>query len=189
MSAFTVADKLCQYFGGVYDADTHTYRTPQISVPNVGGPIVRRGSPKRDDHAGDYHVTTPAPAGQPIGCLMLILVEQGQEKRVAVAGATSGVKQVRHHVRMHCFLRCESSYSEDAQDASYALVDAIRARIEADRTCGTGGFEAGYGVGFQVGEGGEPWLRWTIAPIHTTPRELSKGYVLLECDADEYIQA
>jgi len=189
MSAASIANQLCVYFGGPYEPSTHTYRTPQISVQGMSGPIVRRAAPKRDDHATDYHVTGSAAAGVPIGCLMLILAEQGSEQRVAMGGAVSGVKQVRHQIRMHAFLRCESSYAEDAQDAEYALVDAIRARIEADRTCGSGGFEAGYGVGFQVGEGGAPWMRWTASPIHTTQRDLSKGYVLVEFMADEYIQA
>jgi hypothetical protein len=90
---------------------------------------------------------------------------------------------------MHCFLRSEAAYVEDLQDATYALVDAIRAHIQADRTCGTGGFEAGYGVGVQVGEGGEPWIRWTISPVWTGPKDLSKGYLLLEFDADQYVQA
>lgn len=185
MSVATVADKLCQYFGGPYDVGTHTYRTPQLSVPNMDGPIVRRAGPKRDDHVTDYSLGNP---GVPIGCLIEILLEGGLERRVAVAGAVSGVKQVRHNVKMYCFLRCEVDYAEDAQDASYALVDSIRRRLEADRTCGTGGFEAGYEVGFQVGEGGEPWIQWKISPIHTV-KELSKGFVFVEFDADEYLQA
>lgn len=189
MSTAGIVDKLCTYFGGAYETVTHTYRTPQISVPGMSGPILRRGAPKVNDHATDYYVTSPLPAGVTMGCLILVTAEQGNEKRVAVAGATSGVKQVRHQIRMHCFLRCEVSYAEDAQDIEYALIDAVRAHIEADRTCGSGGFEAGYGVGFQVGEGGEPWLRWRAAPISTTSRDLSKGYVVFEFEADEYIQA
>lgn len=189
MSAASIVNKLCTYFGGPYDDATHTYRTPQISVPGLSGPILRRGAPKHDDHASDYYVATPLPVGVTMGCLILVIAEQGTEKRVAVAGAVSGVKHVQHQIKLHCFLRCEVSYAEDAQDIEYALIDAVRAHIEADRTCGSGGFEAGYGVGFQVGEGGEPWLRWRAAPISTTSRELSKGYVLFEFAADEYVQA
>lgn len=189
MSIASVIDKMCQYFGGAYDPATHTYRTPQIVVPNMSGPIVRRSAAKHDDHNTDFHVTSPPPVGVPIGCLILVTIEGGTEKRVAVAGATSGVKQVRHSVRMHCFFRAEVAYVEDAQDALNAFVDAVRARLHADRTCGSGGFEAGYDIGFQVGEGGEPWLRWSIAPISTTSKDLSKGYVRFEFDADEYIQA
>lgn len=186
MSAANVADAVCRFFGGAYDATTHTYRTPQVTVPGLDGPIVRRSVPKRDDHTTDYTLGT---AGVPAGCLILVLLERGQEKRVAVAGATSGVKEVRWEVRMHCFLRSVSSYVEDLQDTAYGLLDAIRSHIESDRTLGTGGFEAGYGVGLQAGEGGEPWLRWQVAPVETTVKELSKGYLLVEFDATQYVQA
>ena len=77
---------------------------------------------------------------------------------------------------------------EDIQDYAYALRDAIFARIRADRTCGSGGFEAGYGVGFQIGEGGDPWLGWELA-VATSSAEASKSYLLITCDANEYAQA
>jgi len=186
VSAVNVADQVCTYFGGPYDPTTHTYRTPALSVANLDGPIVRRSVPKRDDHTTDYSLGTP---GVPAGCLILVQLERGQEQRVAVAGAVSGVKHVSWSVRMHCFIRATFEFVEDLQDVCYQLLDAIRARIEADRTLGTGGFEAGYGVGLQAGEGGSPWLRWTVAPVWTNQKDLSKGYLLVEFDADQYIQA
>jgi hypothetical protein len=186
MGAKQVADQLCQYFGGPYVAASHTYSTPQVTVAGLGGPIFRRGVPKRDDHATDFGMTQ---AGIQAGCQSLIILERGKEKRIAVAGAVSGVKLITWSVRMHFFFRAEFAYGEDLQDICYDLLDAIRAHIEADRTCGTGGFEAGYGVGFQVGEGGEPWLSWHISPVDNTAKDLSKGYMLLEFDADQYIQA
>lgn len=182
-----VADGLCTYFGGPYDPDTHTYRTPTFRVDNMNGPVFRRAAPNRDDHDTDYgDLEQP---GTPIGCSVLVILEHGFEHRSAVAGATSGLKHVEWTVRMHGFLRSVSAYAEDVQDAGYALVDAIRARIETDRTCGTGGFEAGYGVGFQVAEGGEPWLRWELSPVFTSPKQLSKQYMMVEFTADQYIQA
>lgn len=187
MSAANAADQLCRYFGGAYDAVTHTYRTPQLSVPGMDGPIVRRAAPKEDDNTSDYSLGNP---GVPVGCLIIILLEEGEEQREALAGPTSGLKHVAWSVRMHCFLRAASAWGEDAQDAQYALLDAIRARIEADRTCGTGGFESGYGVGLQVGEGGSPWLKWKLSPIATDEMAgMSTGYLLVEFNADQYIQA
>lgn len=186
MSTVNVADQICRFFGGPYDSTTHTYRTPQITVSGLDGPIVRRSPPKRDDHNTDYTLGTP---GAPAGCLILVMLERGQEKRSAVAGAVSGLKHVSWSVKLHCFLRSHSTFVEDLQDTVYALLDAIRTHIHADRTLGTGGFEAGYDIGLQAGEGGEPWLRWSIAPVETTPKELSKAYVLVEFDADQYIQA
>lgn len=186
MSGASIANQLCVYFGGPYVAGQHSYRTPQITVPNMD-PVVRRATPKRDDHQGDYFAA-PNP-GVPIGCLIFIHLARGREKRIAVAGATSGVKHVTWNAGLHCFLRCESSYVEDAQDAEYALLDAIRAHIEADRTCGSGGFEAGYGVGFQAGEGDSTGIEWDLSPVVTTPRDLSKAYVSVTFAVSELIQA
>ena len=185
-SAALVADGICSYFGGPYDASNHAYNVPQITVANLAGPVFRRGVPKRDDHQADYGMTQ---AGLPSGCLVMVLLEQGKERRVAVAGAVSGVKLVTWSVKMHCFVRAEVAYGEDLQDTLYDLLDAVRAHIEADRTCGSGGFEAGFGVGFQVAEGGEPWLTWRISPVDNSAKDLSKGYMLLEFEADQYIQA
>lgn len=186
MSAVNVADQVCTYFGGAYDATTRTYRTPALSVTNLDGPIVRRSVPKRDDHNTDYTLGVP---GVPAGCLILVQLERGKEQRVAVAGAISGVKHVSWSVKMHCFIRAAFEFVEDLQDVCYELLDAIRVHIETDRTLGTGGFEAGYGVGLQAGEGGEPWLQWTVAPVWTNKKDLSKGYLLVEFNADQYIQA
>lgn len=183
--AKAVVDGLCQFFGGPYDATTHTYRTPQITVPSLDGPIYRRAAPKRDDKATDYTLGTPGIAA---GCMAWAVAERGKEQRVAMAGATSGLKHVSWSIRMHHFFRATSLFSEDLQDVVYDTLDAERARIESDRTCGTGGFEAGYGVGFQVGEGGEPWIQWTISPVATID-DLSKAYMVIEFNADQYIQA
>src|SRR5205823_5410552 len=72
VSAVNVADQICTYFGGAYDATTHTYRTPQLSVTNLDGPVVRRSPPKRDDHTTDYSLGAP---GVPAGCLILVQLE------------------------------------------------------------------------------------------------------------------
>lgn len=187
MPAASIANQICTFFGGAYDSTTHTYRTPQITVPNAS-PVLRRAAAKRDDHQSDYYaVATP---GMPVGCLIIVLLEGGGDTREAPG--KPGIREVRYTVRMHAFLRCLVPYSEDAQDTQYALLDAVKAKLYTDPTAGSGGFEAGYGQGFQVGEashGGQPWFRWQLSPIDTTERELSKGYLLMEYDAVEFAQS
>lgn len=187
MSSVNTVDQVCKYFGGAYDAATHTYRTPQLAVSGLDGPIVRRSPPRSDDHNTDYHQTGATPGS--MGCSMQVQMLRGQEKRVAVAGAVSGLKHVSWTVNLHSFVRSTTGFVEDLADVMYALLDAIRTHIEADRTLGTGGFEAGYGVGLQAGEGGDPWLRWEGPFMESTPKGLSKGYLLVEFDCDQYIQA
>lgn len=188
MPAASIANQICRFFGGTYDATTHTYRTPQITVPNAS-PVVRRAAPKRDDHQGDYYAVPTD--GMPVGCLILILIEGGSDTRDAPGFPGSGIREVRHTVRMHAFLRCLDNYAEDAQDTEYALLDAVRAKLLTDPTCGSGGLEAGYLTGFQVGEAsrGQSWFRWTLSPVETTPRELSKAYLQMEFEAVEIAQA
>lgn len=187
MSAVVAVDAICKYFGGAYDPTTRTYRTPQISVPNLDGPIVRRSPPKRDDHQADFHQNNATPGNA--GCMLAVQMLRGEEKRVAVAGAVTGIKQVAWTVNLHFMTRASVAYAEDHMDALYALLDAARNHIHADRTLGTGGFEAGYDVGLQAGEGGDPWLRWEGPHVETTPKDLTKGYLMLEFACDQYIQA
>lgn len=185
-SAGTVANQLCTYFGGTYEPTSHTYRSPQITVPGIDGPVFRRSPPVSDDHDTDYYTEHQ----QPIGCLMEVLLEHGSENRVAVAGPTSGLKHVQWICRIHAFLRSNGPFAEDLQDATYELIDAVRAHLQADRTCGSGGFEAGYGVGFQIGEGGDPWLKWVMSPVSTIRTSaLSTQYVMWEFNVDQYVQA
>jgi hypothetical protein len=178
VTAVIVRDTICQFFGGPYDAATRTYRTPQVA----GLGVVRRAWAKNDDH-NDYYLGMPP--GTACGSQMVVQLGDGHEQRVAMAGATSGYKKVAYAVTLNLFLRGEVAYAEDAQDSWYALRDALIAKIRTDRTCGSGGFEAG---GFQVGEGGEPWIRWHMEEANTS-EELSLGYLSIEFEAHEYVEA
>lgn len=186
MTVKAIANQICTFFGGPYDATTHTYRSPQITVANLS-PVFRRAAPKRDDHQSDYWAIPVPPT--PVGCLVGIFLEAGSDKRLAPG--TPGIREVEHTVHMHAFLRAEANYAEDAQDAEYDLLEAIYAKLLTDRTAGSGGIEAGFGIGFQVGEvsSGQPWFRWQLSPVQTTPRELSKAYLHIEFDAVELRQA
>ncbi|MGH3827309.1 MAG: hypothetical protein ACRDQX_09070, partial [Pseudonocardiaceae bacterium] len=115
MSALTVADTIASYFGGPYDPDTHSYRTPQLVVPNVAMGVVRRARPKRVDNT-DFYLGA---AGAPTGCIIYVLVTPGQETREGLGGSLYGLKRVRHDVTMDCLIRSEAPYAEDTQDALY----------------------------------------------------------------------
>ncbi len=178
MTLQSVQNQICVYFGGPYDPLIHAYRTPQVT----GLGTVRRAFPKREDESEFYVGQLP---GSGFGCVMVVWLLEGEEKRIAVAGATDGRKKVRHVAQFHCFIRSRQPYAEDATDGAYALLDGIRARIHADRTCGSGGFESG---GFQVGEGQEPEFRWHMEQGNTS-EDVTKIYLLITTDAVEIIAA
>lgn len=176
MSASTVLNQLCVYFGGAYDYDSRSYRSPRVD----GLGTVRRAFSKRVDHV-DYTLDDIADNG----ALMVVQLSHGDERRVAFGGATSGVKRRHFQADFHVFVRSTAAFAEDAHDFTLDLLDAIIARVHLDRTCGSGGFENG---GFQVGEGDAPGFEWDLAPAETAA-ELTKLYLHITTDVLEYVQA
>ena len=140
MGEVQVINKTCEYFGGsTYDTPTRSYRNPTVS--HLGA--VRRGLPTVVDE-NDYFIGQPP--GTASGSMMVILSPEGQEFRVAMAGATDGLKQCDYALEMRVYIMSTEGYAEDVQDFMRQLRDDIIAKIRLDRTLGSGGFEAGEGV-------------------------------------------
>jgi hypothetical protein len=175
VSASSVLNGLCTYFGGAYDAVTRTYRTPQVA----GLGVVRRAFAK-DDVGADYYLGMAT--GTPTGCQLVVQLPGGAERRTAVP-MVRGWKRVEHRVELHAFLISSQLYGEDAQDDFYALRDALFAKIHADPACGSGGFE---NLGFQVGEG--ELLEWDLAQAEAKAGQ-TRGYLFIKTIAVEYVQA
>jgi len=176
VTAASILNQLCVYFGGAYDDDSRSYRSPQVD----GLGAVRRAFSKRVDHV-DYVLDDIADSG----ALMVVQLSHGDERRVAFGGATSGVKRRHFLADLHVFVRSTAAFAEDAHDFTIGLLDGIIERVHADRTCGSGGFENG---GFQVGEGDAPTFEWDLAPAETSA-ELTKLYLHIVTDVLEYVQA
>lgn len=182
MTVQSVLNQICVYLGGPYDAARRIYANAP-SAPIVAGLYtVKRAWAKQDDHSMYTYGASPHPLS---GAMMVVQIPNGDERRVAVAGATNGLKKVAYRVEMHNYVRSAEPYAEDSQDFGFALKDNIFARLRADRTCGSGGLELG---GFHVGEGGQPWFRWAMGQAKTSDG-LTKVYLRIECEAHEYIQA
>lgn len=182
MSAVSVVDGICRYFGGAYQEQFKYYGTP--TVPGLGA--VRRGKPKDSDKAQWF---LGMPPGTATGSVLMVRIDTGAEIRVAMAGQFSGYKKVAHDVELHFFVRSFERDAEDLEDFTRQLCDDVRARIHADRTCGSGGIELG---GFQVGEDydepGSPLITWTFSEVETSANE-SKQKLTIVFSASEYIQA
>lgn len=182
MTIAHIRDGIASWFGGPYDQATRSYRQPQVE----GLGVVRRSRPALDDHA-EYFIGQPNTGGL-VGSQMLVHVAGATEQRVAVAGTHSGLKLVTADVILAVWLRSTAA-PEDASDAFYDLTERLLQRLRDDRTCGTGGFEAGYDSGgFQIGEGGDPWQRWEMDAPETSTG-LTSGYLTIEFQAKTYIQA
>lgn len=187
MSIVGVVDQVCTYFGGEYDPNKHAYLS--TTVPGLGA--VRRGRPRRTRRDDLFD----GMACETFGSTMLVHCPSWQEQRTAVAGAHSGLKLVRCEVVLHLYLYSTAKFAEDAQDAFYELLDAIRDHIHADRTLGSGGFEARLPDGtpdprgLQAGEGdGALPLRGELEHVETF-QNITRGYGLVAFDVDQFIHA
>lgn len=171
-NAATVLDQICQFFGGAYDTNTHTYHTPTVS----GISVVRRAWAKQDDFQGEYLLNQPV--GSSTGCVIVVQVPDSRDNRVALPAVT-GRRMSRFSIEMHGFLFSTAPYVEDAQDFGYALRDAIVAKIRTDPTLGTGGFENN---AFEVGEGNFGEIATHLEQA-VTEDEATKGYLLISFEA------
>lgn len=136
MTATTVLDGVCRYFGGPYDPDTRTYR----SSPLAGVGVVRRAFAKRDDHGDYFRGMEP---GARTGCQIVATLYRQTEFRIALGGEHGGWKQRNFDIELSCFIRSRTPYAEDAQDDVYALQDVLVEWMRLDRTLGGAVFQAG----------------------------------------------
>lgn len=193
MSILAVRHAVCEYFGGAYDESARAYLTSP--VPGLGA--VRRARAKvpnrREQHLDDGMGFNADGNGTAVhGTAMLVHIQGGKERRVAFAGASGGWKQVHLELVLHVFLHSSAEWAEDAQDAWTALHDALLDHIRADRTLGTGGFEAVLAgvpdpAGVQVGEGPNE-IEWEADPVETRGR-ITRGYAIFALSATQMIQA
>lgn len=176
MSLLEVRDGICTWFGGAYDPESRSYRDPQ--VPGLGA--VRRARAKVVPDT-DYYLGAPS-SGSVAGSHMWLHIEHGVESRAAFAGAFDGLKLLRSACTLYVYMTSTSPYLEDATDAFYALLEAIKDRIRQDRCMGSGGFENG---GFVVGEGGAPWLTWRMVPPEPY-KEVTTAWLEIQFEATYY---
>lgn len=182
MSTASVVDQLGVFFGGPYDTTQRRYGTPQVA----GLGAVRRGRPK-DSDASEFVLGQQV--GTISGAVMFVRVVGGGERRIGFAGPTDGGKKVAHFIHLTIWIRSTASDAEDVDDFTHTLLDAIRARIHGDRTCGSNGLENG---GFEVGEDydgpGSDLIEWDLSDV-VTSANLSKQTLTVQFSASEYIQA
>jgi hypothetical protein len=92
-----------------------------------------------------------APAGTPSGAVAYPYVESQNEHRIAIGGPHSGWKQGDYDVALIVRFVSNQGTGEAAQDDHDSLMDAIVARLRADRQLGTTNAQTPYI--FQAGEG------------------------------------
>jgi hypothetical protein len=176
MSIQSVLDGICRYFGGPYDEATRTYR----SSPVAGVGVVRRAWAAADNHADFFNGMD---AGARTGSQIVVWIPHDSEVRFALGGPHGGQKNVRYDVEMACYIRSRTPYAEDAQDDVYALRDALKGWMRADRELGGACFEAGEYV-----DGGQGSIDCDYGQPETKAG-LTKSFLLMTYTALEIVQA
>lgn len=88
--------------------------------------------------------------GHQTGAVIFLYIARQSEHRAALGGPHNGRKVVEYELLLDCFIRSTSPKAEDAGAAADEFIDALVARIRADRNAGDPT------VVFQWGEGTDP---------------------------------
>jgi hypothetical protein len=109
-------------------------------IPGVGTVFA---SPPKVARSSDAYANLPA--GTPSGSVLFVEVMTIREKRLGFGGPTNGTKETRYTLRLQLLFRSRQGKSEDAMDDHDDQVEAILAKLRADRTLGTNGTIIQYG--------------------------------------------
>ena len=87
-------------------------------------------------------------------CQIVVFIDDQGEMRMSLGGANSGKKRIDYMIALEIYYRCTLPDPETAQDVFDDLVDAINARLRADRRLGVSDSLNSESVIWQAGEGG-----------------------------------
>jgi hypothetical protein len=134
-----------------------------LAPPNVAGlNTVYTGEPRlvRDE---DYIAGVQPPVLS--GAVGFPFVERQHEQRIAVGGATGGMKMITYELAFAVRFKSAQKKGEDADDDHDSVIDAVVARIRSDRTLG--------GAFWQAGEG-DTRFGQDIDVVSGTPKQRTK---------------
>ena len=165
MSRRDVRTGIATYFGGsTYDAVSRIYRPTPLAAAGLAG--VRLYFAKR---VPDSDYTFGLAEGRAMGTLMVLHLPNENETRIAIQGATAGIKRQTYSIELHLYHLAQTQHSEDAQADFDDVLDAIVEHIRADRTLG--------GIVVQAGEGDAGITKTMSEPFINGERTESYGVV------------
>lgn len=154
----------------------YAYLEPNASnIPNLG--TLYQALPKIANESDLFTNTFP---GLGIGATIYMFFTAQEEERIALGGAHNGRKFRHYNLGLLIVFKSDLPDTESGQLSYNAFIDALTARIQADRTAGTAPSLQYDGVIFQWGEGsvqaGGPDLQFD----HFIPRTLDGGVTLFQ---------
>lgn len=175
MTRAAVRSGIAEFFGGpTYDDVSRIYRPTPLAASGLAG--VRPYFGKR---VPDSDYTFGLTAGRAMGGIIVVHLAQEQERRIALGGATGGVKRVPYAVTLHLYHLAQTQHAETAQADVDDLLDAIKDLIHGDRTLG--------GTVTEAGESANGIITRMDLPV--IDGERTESYAVIAFDAVAYIEA
>jgi hypothetical protein len=106
-----------------------------------------------------------ATAGQLTRAAGMVFIAGETEERLAVGGASNGIKRVDYDVEFQVFTHSVQQYSQDAMDDFDAIIDAVKNQLRA------GGHRLGQTDGTVIWQAAEP----SISVVYGEPKTNNGG--------------
>jgi hypothetical protein len=120
--------------------------------------------------------------GQQSRAAAVIFIAAEKESRIAIGGATNGIKRVDYTVLLQIYMHSFVRNSEDAMADFDVLIDAIKTRLRSDHRFGDEN-------GTLVWQGAEPAINARYGEPSTSEEGLTETYAEVEFEVTEMIHA
>jgi hypothetical protein len=128
----------------------------------------------------DFNVNTTA--GSASRAAAIIFIASERESRIAIGGATNGIKRVDYTIILQIYQHSFVRNAEDAMTSFDTLIDAIKTRLRSDHRFGDTN-------GTLVWQGAEPAITTRYGEPSTAEEGMTETYAEVEFEVTEMIHA
>jgi hypothetical protein len=128
----------------------------------------------------DFNVNTTPGSNDRAAAIIFIASEN--ESRIAIGGATSGIKRVDYTIILQIYQHSFSRNAEDAMTSFDTLIDNIKTRLRSDHRFGDTN-------GTLVWQGAEPRITTRYGEPSTAEEGMTETYAEVEFEVTEMIYA
>jgi hypothetical protein len=121
-------------------------------------------------------------AGQLSRTAVVVFIQSETETRLAIGGATNGIKRVDYSIVLQVFQHSLQRNAEDAMADFDTLIDAIKARLRSDHNFGDS-------TGTLVWQGAEPVINCIYGEPATLKEGATETFAEIQFDVTEMIHA
>ena len=120
--------------------------------------------------------------GQNSRAAAIIFIASEKESRIAIGGATNGIKRVDYTVLLQIYMHSYARNAEESMGDFDVLIDAIKTRLRSDHRFGDTN-------GTLVWQGAEPAINTRYGEPSTSEEGMTETYAEVEFEVTEMIHA